>query len=87
MVGRVPPGKSACDALYEAKMTEVAEHLGLSSQAVEYWKIENRKWVNRLGEEQCRGFYARVYASGEDQLTLTVEEFMDFKRAGGRAAR
>lgn len=86
MVGRVPPGKTARDALYEASMAETLKH-DLKPEMIEYWRGAHRKWVEMLGEVSSTDQYIRVYARGEDSLTLTAEEFENFKAAGGRCAR
>lgn len=102
MVGRVPPGKTAKDALYEKQMESVLKNvaalrkekkLPVSSvfrtpdDMERYWREEYRRWVDRLGELNCVDQYIRVYARGDDSLTLTPDEWRSFKAAGGRCAR
>jgi hypothetical protein len=102
MVGRVPPGKTGKDALYEAEMVGVLKHAAELRRRKEkgpvssvfktpgdmerHWEKERRRWVERLGEQSCVDQYVRVYATGEDSLTLTPEEWRSFKAAGGRCA-
>lgn len=105
MVGRVPPGKTARDALFDAVMSGTLKHVEalrkpktkppfrkrVSSvfetpdDMERYWRKEHRRWVETLGEASCADYYARVYATGADSLTLTEEEWRSFRAAGGRA--
>lgn len=101
MVGRIPPGKRARDALFEAVMGRTLETIdkirkskgGLKSSVFKSleemersWRQDHRNWVNLLDERSVIDHYVRVYAEGEDKLTLTPEEFDSFKAAGGRCA-
>lgn len=86
IVARLPEGKTGRDALYGAKMAQLAEH-NLDEEMIAYWRTEHREWVNRLGEESSAGHFRRVHARAADLwLELTEEEFREFKAQRGRTA-
>lgn len=101
-VGRVPPGKTGREALFEAEMAGTLRHVAAlrkqkrqgpvssvfktPADMERHWRKAHREWVNRLGEMSAVDQYIRVYATGEDSLTLTPEEWRSFKAAGGGCA-
>lgn len=101
MVGRVPPGKTARDALFDVLMVGTLKHVEALRREKKtpvssvfetpddmerYWRKEHRRWVEMIGEMSCIDQYIRVYARGDDSLTLTPEEWRSFKAAGGGCA-
>jgi hypothetical protein len=67
-VARLPPGKTALEALRDASPHDYA------------------MIVARI-EQQCASTYRRLYASHNGhQVELTIEEFREFKQAGGKVS-
>jgi len=80
-VGRVPPGKTAKEALFEAAMKL---YLGSPNEA--FWRGDIQRWVDLLGEAECAGYYARVHATGSDRRTVSPLVLQEFRRLGGKTA-